>query len=652
MKLVPGALILSLMLGTACSSGSSGSKAGTGGRTGTGTGGLPGGSGGAPGAGTGGSPSGPGGSGTGGAGAGGASATGGMTASGGGSTATGGSSNNGGMSGAAAGASGQAGAGQVGTGGAPVACMAPLPLPATGTAATVTVNLAAPPTATVGPDLMGIHSSIYDGTIGSPSTADLLRAVGVTSIRYPGGSIGDVYHFENHLMYSMVPTSNSPDGFVYVAPEADFGKFVSILQNVGANALITINYGSNPSTNGPGLPEEAAAWVAYANALPSNTTAIGLDTSPTPRDWMTAGYWAGLRASAPLAIDDGLNYLRINHPAPVGIKYWEIGNEIYGNGFFGAGVAWEADMHALPGAPRQGAAGLSPATYGRAVATFAALMKKVDPTVKVGGIVNWPDNRWANFNRDVMTQECSSIDFVVNHYYAGTTIASLLTAPGTDIPTMFRDLHALLTANCPAGRGATMPIAITEWSPNPNDSGPIQDSYNAMPMTHTQTFGIFAANGYATFMEQGALMLHWHELHGKSYIPNTAGVDAPTFGYHGAQIAHYFAAAGDSLLPQPVVTNATTLASLLLTHASKHADDSVSVMLTNASPTVSANVTLNVTGGALGCVGTSYTYAPVSAGMDLDGSVVAANIFSSATGAAVPVVVPPYSVVVIHFPNR
>jgi hypothetical protein len=519
----------------------------------------------------------------------------------------------------------------------------------------VTLNLAAAATTTVGPDLMGIHASIYDGTIGLPSTIDLLRAVGVTSIRYPGGSIGDAYHFEDHLKYSMVPTSNSPDGFVYVAPEADFGRFVSIVQSVGANAFITINYGSNPTTTGPGLPEEAAAWVAYANALPTNTTVIGMDTSPMPRDWMTAGYWAGLRASAPIPVDDGLNYLRINHPDPVGIKYWEIGNEIYGNGYFGAGLSWEVDMHVISGAnlgSRSGAAALSPTTYGKGVAAFATLMKKVDPNVKIGGIVNWPDSRWTNFNKDVMTQECGSIDFVVNHYYAGTSIASLLTAPGTDIPTMFKDLHTLLAANCPAGKGATMPIAITEWSPNPNDSGPIQNAYNAMPMTNTQTFGIFAANGYATFMEQGALALHWHELHGKSYIPNNAGIDTPSFGYHGAQLAHAFAGAGDSLLAQPAVTNAGTLANLLITHASKHADGSFSVMITNASPTIAANVTLNVTGGAAACVGTSTTYSPAGPGMDLDGSVVQANIFSSTTGASAPVVVPPYSVVVVHFPSR
>jgi hypothetical protein len=92
---------------------------------------------------------------------------------------------------------------------------------------------------------------------------------------------------------------------------------------------------------------------------------------------------------------------------------------------------------------------------------------------------------------------------------------------------------------------------------------------------------------------------------------------------------------------------------LLVTHASRHADGSLSVMLTNTSPTVSANVTLNVTGGALGCTGTQNTYSPVSAGMDLDGSVMSQYIFSATTGATVsiPVAVPAYSVVVVSFPR-
>src|SRR5579885_2272394 len=62
-------------------------------------------------------------------------------------------------------------------------------------------------------------------------------------------------------------------------------------QKVGATPIITVNYGT-------GTPEEAAAWVKYAN--------------------VTKHYH---------------------------IHYWDIGNELYGNGTYGA--LWESDKHAL-----------------------------------------------------------------------------------------------------------------------------------------------------------------------------------------------------------------------------------------------------------------------------------------------------------------
>jgi alpha-L-arabinofuranosidase len=57
----------------------------------------------------------------------------------------------------------------------------------------------------------------------------------------------------------------------------------------GATPILTVNYGSNTSGNGGGTPAFAAAWVQYAN--------------------VTKGY---------------------------GVKYWEIGNEVYGNGEYGS----------------------------------------------------------------------------------------------------------------------------------------------------------------------------------------------------------------------------------------------------------------------------------------------------------------------------
>ncbi len=77
----------------------------------------------------------------------------------------------------------------------------------------------------------------------------------------------------------------------------------------------------------------------------------------------------GLRSAgqSPLATDDGLNFLRIVHPAPfTDVKYWEVGNEEYGS--------WETDHHGTvtPGSVSTGAQH-DPATYAAFAAQFASL---------------------------------------------------------------------------------------------------------------------------------------------------------------------------------------------------------------------------------------------------------------------------------------
>src|SRR5262245_65066685 len=71
-----------------------------------------------------------------------------------------------------------------GQGGAPVTCQDPIAVTA-GTAATVTANLDMVGRV-VSPDLLGIHTSVYDGNMILSSTPDLLKAAGVKTMRYPG----------------------------------------------------------------------------------------------------------------------------------------------------------------------------------------------------------------------------------------------------------------------------------------------------------------------------------------------------------------------------------------------------------------------------------------------------------------------------------
>jgi hypothetical protein len=514
-----------------------------------------------------------------------------------------------------------------GTGGTPVACP-PSTQTVAGNPTTVTLNLAGPPMATIGSDFMGIHTAVYDGTLGAVSTATLLKAAGVTSLRYPGGSYADLYHWETHTG-TATPAAGAGSNTIVVAPTANFGSFVSIVQNVGGNAFITVNYGMNSRATGPGSPKEAAAWVAYANGSPSDTTVIGPDNSVPPVDFMTVGYWAGLRAAQPLATDDGRNFLRINHPAPAGIKLWEIGNELYGNGYYpmyGA-IGWEADYHVLYGSASRGNnPALSPATYGAGVAAFAAAMKAVDPTIKIGGVLSWPDIN-PSFDGPVLTAACAAMDFASVHWYPGDTLASLYTHPRNDIPAMFTALHAAMASTCPAGAKTNLPIAVTEWGPNTINGGvAIGQAWHPATGSGTQTQigGIFAAESYANFMEQGALALHWAQLHDNQYLLATPTPDTPGFGYHGQLIAHYLGASGDTVLSPPTSSSPT-----LFSHATRRADGTIGVMLSNVGITPAA-VTLNASGSRpLGCTGTVYTYVPIA--NNNDGPVGGGSAISSST---------------------
>ena len=131
---------------------------------------------------------------------------------------------------------------------------------------------------------MGVHTSVYDANMQLPTTPDYLKAAGVKSLRYPGGSYADLYHWSKHTG-TYTPAVGAGSNTIFVAPDTNFGAFLLFMEKVGANALITVNYGMNSLGTGGGEPKEAAAWVAYANGSPSSTVSIGADSKGT--NWQT-----------------------------------------------------------------------------------------------------------------------------------------------------------------------------------------------------------------------------------------------------------------------------------------------------------------------------------------------------------------------------
>ncbi|MGW5051899.1 cellulose binding domain-containing protein [Actinokineospora sp. NPDC004072] len=327
----------------------------------------------------------------------------------------------------------------------------------------------------------------------------------------------------------------------YVAPNTDFDTFMAGVRRAGGQAIVTANYGT-------GTPEEAAGWVRYAN--------------------VEKGY---------------------------GVEYWEIGNELYGNGHYGA--EWEADEH-----PDK-----SPAGYAGLVRDYARAMKAVDPTIKVGAVLTtpgeWPDGITAagdagSWNEVVLSVAGADIDFVILHWYPAG--AAEMLASVDRVPVMLR----LAREQIARYAGKDLEIAFTELNTN----------YGR----NTQPGALFAADAYATMLAHGVFNIDWWNVHnGIGNVTTVAGqTDYEDFGllssgsctpdgavcqpplntpfapYHALALVSRFAEPGDQFV------TATSSDPMLRAHAVRKPDGDLAVMLVNRDPDNAKTVAVDRTGPA------------------------------------------------------
>ena len=490
-------------------------------------------------------------------------------------------------------------------------------------AANVTINAAAK-LSTVATSAYGVHTSVYDNQNGNASLPNLLIQSGVAALRYPGGGYADVFHWSVSRSAltggGLSPWFGQANNYGYVASGTDFGSFAKLLTNAQCQAVITVNFGSGlkwsssahtsltiPPTNAE--PPEAAAWVAYANANTNifgtaNDVILGVDS--IGNDWKTAGYWAMIRASNPLGTDDGYNFLRINRKTPIGIKFWEIGNETFGTGYYSTNTDGYSVNYAVPYPngtfTRFGNPILSPATYGQGVKNFSLLMKAVDPTIKIGAVVSTPpgDYSWDSYagqhwTPQVLAQCASNIDFVIAHWYpyagnndnGGTllpqvpsTLPAMIngTPPHTDTSSGERDWINDYRAD-----GTNVQIFITEF----NYTGSVADSFNGEPI-YGPVNTMFAADSYASWLELGVSSVDWLEMNKNTFLGDSNPLVRGA-AYYAVQFTHDIAGVGDRLV------STTSDNSSLRVHAAIRQDGKVGVMLLNEKMTGSLTVNISVT---------------------------------------------------------
>jgi hypothetical protein len=454
----------------------------------------------------------------------------------------------------------------------------------------VSVN-AADIVATLPSTAIGLHTSVYANQWGNTALPGRIAEAGIDVLRYPGGSYSDIYHWSNHT---------ATGG--YSANQSDFGRFVQVMDQAGTQGMVTVDYGSSHQSTMGGQPKEAAAWVAYANGNASlygtpNDITLGVDSEGN--DWRTVGYWAHLRSlTAAQNPDNQYDYLAIGRAQPVGIKYWEIGNEINGNGYYSdvnANFNWENDLHAPTGAGRGNNAALSPIAYGNNFNAFAAAMKAVDPTIKVGatlvgvggvGDVADPARNW---DRNVLQTAGANMDFGVLHYYPDSkNNATTLLNATDDLPAWFQSERDRINTYVGAGAANGIELHMTEFGYTGTISNPVID-------------GVYAANTYATALADGVKSVHWLEMSKTSFLgDSTALTRGPAF--YGIQLFSHIAETGADFV------DTTSSNGNIEVHSTRLADGRIGILIANLNSSGSSSVNINIAGAALGQSGTTWLY--------------------------------------------
>ena len=330
--------------------------------------------------------------------------------------------------------------------------------------------------ATVPGTAIGINASTYDGSLLDSQVPGLLRGAGISLVRLPGGSESDQYDWKTNT-----------DVIGNYAEAVGFGQFMSVIRKAGAQAMVTVNYGTGDTIGQRDGSAESGAQIAA--------------------DWV--------------------RYANVEHH--YGIKYWEIGNELYGNGTYGAD--WEADAHCtttptggpviLGSEPGQ-TYNCGPAAYAANVATYISAMKAVDPHISVGVVLtasgapnNWPDGVTnpvtspQSWNQTVLTALGNKVGFADVHFYPqnpsnvtppGPTDAGLL-ASSAEIPAAVTALRAEFATW--AGN-ASIPIMITETN---------SVSSNPGKQTVSVVNALWVEQDYLTWLENGVSNVDWWQIH-------------------------------------------------------------------------------------------------------------------------------------------
>jgi len=252
-------------------------------------------------------------------------------------------------------------------------------------------------------------------------------------IRWPGGNVAQDYHWR----WGVGPRDNRPvwvnESWRKELEPSNFGtdEFIQFARRVGAEPSITVNVEGHGAT-----AEEAAAWVEYCNGDAHSK-------------------YGSMRSAN-------------GSPEPFHVRYWEIGNEIWGDW-----VRGHSDAE----------------TYAKNLNRYVEKMRAVDPSIT---IIATGDNdlKW---NETVLRIAGNNIDYLsVHHYYGPAEMkgdANNLRARPLHYEQFYLRMKQMFQELVP---GHNIKLAVNEW----NTTLPL-------PAQHSMQSAIYAARLMNVFERSG-----------------------------------------------------------------------------------------------------------------------------------------------------
>jgi alpha-N-arabinofuranosidase len=237
-------------------------------------------------------------------------------------------------------------------------------------------------------------------------TLELLQQLNAPVYRWPGGNFVSGYDWRDGLgNRDKRPTRTNPAWTGIETNDMGMHEFVRLCALIGAEPMIAVNTGFGDAYS-------AAAEVEYANGA-----------TDTPM-----GKWRA----------------RNGHPKPFGIKWWCVGNEMFGR--------WQLGYMQLN-------------HYVLKHNWVEQKMRQVDPTIKTVGSGEVGDGGSRSWTRGMLASCADHMNLISEHFYCQSR--NDIPQHVQQIPNNIKriaDAHRKLRAELPSLQGKDIRVALDEWN--------------------------------------------------------------------------------------------------------------------------------------------------------------------------------------------